>query len=172
MPAKRVLRGLPIGDNKREYEVEDVVRYDEERDLYLIKWRGYLLKTLEPIDNLKNCMNLVNKRRKEQKLPLLPHSGPQLCGATRPIGTSLNPSNWVSLREIRDKIKQIQHERYPTRQVNITIGRPQREPEKTRVYIFCEMNHSFAIFYRKEDRIGYIYDSDNIFGSLHPLNEC
>ena len=171
MRVRRILRGLPINNNEREYEVEDIVRYDEERDLYLVKWKGYLAKTFEPIEHLKNCMALVNRRRKEQKLPLLPHSGSQLCGASKQDRAPLNPSNWVSLEKIRDKIKQVQHERYPQKKVDIKIGRPQHEPKSTRVYIFCEMNHSFGIFYRREDRTGYIYDSDNIFGSSHPANE-
>jgi len=63
MPAKRVLRGLPTGDNEREYKVEHVMRYDEARDLYAVKQKECLAKTLEPIENLKNRMTLVNKRR-------------------------------------------------------------------------------------------------------------
>ena len=82
----------------------------------------------------------------------------------------LNPSNWVSLEDIQRKIEQIQNERYPMKKIKIKIGEPKRPSKETRVYIFSMMNHSFGVLYRSEDKTGYIYDSENIFNSDHPLD--
>lgn len=43
---------------QKEYEVEDIIDFDGEK--YTVKWKGYKRTTKEPIENLENCMDLVD----------------------------------------------------------------------------------------------------------------
>jgi len=65
MPTKTIKRVVSNDENKEneEYDVEDICRYDPKRDRYLVKWQGYPRPAWEPIENLANCMDMVNRRR-------------------------------------------------------------------------------------------------------------
>lgn len=48
---------------EKEYEVEKIVGFNGE--LYTVKWKGYSKTTKEPIENLENCMDLVEEYHSE-----------------------------------------------------------------------------------------------------------
>jgi len=164
MPAKSLrqpLSNLPSNENAVEYEVEKVIKYCKERDEYLIKWRGYRKPTYEPIENLGNCIQLLNEARKRQRLKPLRVRNQDRCGAIEKSATILNPGNWVSLREICDKIRQILNERFPRMKMNVKEGPPRETPNIDCVFVMNIFNHSVGIFYRAADQCGYVYDSEN-----------
>ena len=43
----------------REYEVEKILDFDEQKNSFLIKWKHYAITTWEPRSNLKNCASLL-----------------------------------------------------------------------------------------------------------------
>jgi len=116
MPTKTIKRVVPNDEDEEneEYDVENIWRYDPKRDRYLVKWQGYPRPTWEPIENLTNCMDMVNRRGEaKQKLSLLPQSNAQRqCGAVHEPGTTLNPENWVSLEVIRQRLESICTKRF------------------------------------------------------------
>ena len=116
MPTKTIKRVVPNDEDEEneEYDVENIWRYDPKRDRYLVKWQGYPRPTWEPIENLTNCMDMVNRRGEaKQKLSLLPQSNAQRqCGAVHEPGTTLNPENWVSLEDIRQRLESICTKRF------------------------------------------------------------
>jgi len=124
-----------------EYEVEDIWSYDKSIDKYLVKWRGYAVPTWEPIENLNNCMELVNKRRKKQGLRPILFANQELCGATSSPKAALNPSNWVTLESIKQKLIQILTERHPKASINIQIGLPEQQPNSDTIYLVRKFNH-------------------------------
>jgi hypothetical protein len=45
--------------SETEWEVEKICQHDEELDLFLIKWKGWLERTWEPRGNLTNCDRML-----------------------------------------------------------------------------------------------------------------
>jgi len=152
-----------------EYEVEKILKYCEIKDKYLVQWRGFRRKTYEPIENLYNCIDLVNETRRLQKLELIPHVSRGLCGATTTPGVKLNPNNWVPLEKIKAKIEQIFQERFPELELAVTLGQPQTLPGRDEIFLMCASNHCISLFYRRKNECGYIFDSENSWLTNNPL---
>ena len=154
-----------------EYEVEDIWSYDKSIDKYLVKWRGYAVPTWEPIENLNNCLEVVNKRRKKQGLRPVLYANQELCGATSSPKAALNPSNWVTLETIKQKLTQIITERYPKTSIKIQVGPPKHQPRSDAIYLVSKFNHCVGIFFRSKERYGYIFDSENMWQNREILRE-
>jgi len=167
---KVVLRERETESNV-EYEVEDIWSYDKSIDKYLVEWRGYAVPTWEPIENLNNCMEVVNKRRKKQGLRPILFANQELCGATSSPKAGLNTSNWVTLETIKQKLIQILTERHPKASINIQIGLPEQQPNSDTVYLISKFNHCVGIFFRSEEKCGYIFDSENVWRDREILGE-
>jgi len=120
---RRPLAKLPE-NSEREFEVEKVEKYCEKRDRCLVKWRGFEEKTFEPIENLYNCIELVNEARKVQQLEPIAQVSQNLCGAAETCPLKLNPNDWVPVEKIRIKLEQILQKRYPKFMLKITAGYP------------------------------------------------
>ncbi|CAG8813211.1 5391_t:CDS:2, partial [Racocetra persica] len=67
---KRQINVEENGQNDNEYEVEAIINWKKEngKDYYMIKWLGYDERhnTWEPIENLKNCTELLRQFRKSR----------------------------------------------------------------------------------------------------------
>jgi len=154
-----------------EYEVEKILKYCETKDKYLVQWRGFRQKTYEPIENLNNCIDLVNETRRLQKLEPIAHVSRGLCGATTTPGVRLNPNNWVPLEKIKAKIEQIIQDRFPELELTVTLGQPRTLPGKDEIFLMCASNHCIGLFYRQKDERGYIFDSENCWLTNNSLKQ-
>jgi len=174
MPTKTIKRTVPNDEDKEneEYDVENIWRYDPKRDRYLVKWLSYPRPTWEPIENLANCMDMVNRRRVKQKLTPLPQSNVQRrCGAVHEPGTELNPGNWVLLEDIRQRLESICTKRFKKDCVQINDSIPSSTPTGNAIFIMCAYNHSVGAFFRLVDQVMYIYDSQNCWFSDNAIKQ-
>ena len=75
----------------REYEVEKILDFDEQKNSFLIKWKHYALTTWEPRSNLKNCAALLKDflasyHKKNTRVPRVIHpSSSSLFVSSAPV---------------------------------------------------------------------------------------